>query len=197
MSKRSLDWYRRPEMILADLLRDAARGPAPDRTIRRALVVAVDHEGGILQNPDGSGDFQAAWPGQRAKTLRATVGPANPRGSVKARVLTDGLDRLRHDDDLRIFWPLFPPDQIGVPVSPGEHVFVMFEGDGLDNGVWVSRVAGHESAGAYIGNKSYVGSSAPGSAMDHFEPNPAEYPKTEQHAGLAPGSSAMDHFEDE
>lgn len=197
MSRRSLDWYRRPETILADLLRDAARGPTANRAMRRALVVAVDYEGGKLQNPDGSGQVRSSWPGQREIVFPAVVGPENPRGSIKARILTDGEDRLRQDGDLRVFWPLFPPDQIGVPVAPGEHVFVMFEGDGMENGLWMSRVAGHEGASAYVGNQSYVATSAPGSAMDHFEPNTADYSKTERHAGLAPGGTAMDHFEDE
>ena len=196
MSRRGIDWYRRPEMILSELLRDAARGPQQDRTVRRALVLAVDYEGGKLQNPDGSGEFDSSWPGRNSQTLKATVGPANPRGAVKARILTDGLDRLRDDNDTRVFWPMFPPDQLGMPVSPGEHVYVMFEGSGLDNGFWVARLPGHEGAGSYIGNKSYTASSAAGSAMDSFEPNPADYPTDDDHAALTPGKSAMDHFED-
>jgi hypothetical protein len=194
MAKRNLDWYRRPETILADLLKEHARGKPADRSVRRALVLAVDHEGGKLQNPNGSGEYESAWPGRKSQKLKALVGPPNPRGAIKGRILTDGLDRLRDDSDVRVFWPMFPPDQIGIPVVPGEHVYVMFEGEGLDNGFWLSRVPGHEGAGAYVGNQSYTAPSAPGSAMDSFEPNDAEYPKTEEHASMAPGKSAMDNF---
>lgn len=197
MSRKSLEWYRRPELILSEVLRDAARGKPADRTVRRALVLAVDHEGGTLQNTNGTGEYESVWPGHRSRKLSAVVGPPNPRGSIKARVLTDALDRLRSDEDTRVFWPLFPPDQMGIPVVPGEHVYIMFEGSGLDNGFWLSRVPGHESAGAFIGNSSYVSQSSPGSAMDSFESNPSDYPKTEEHASMAPGTSAMDHFEDE
>lgn len=196
MSKRGLDWYRRPEMVLADLLKGETRGSTPERILRRALVLAVDYVGGQLQNPDGSGSVRSSWPGQDEIVLPALVGPHNPRGAVKARILTDGLDRLRLDSDVRVFWPMFPIDNIGITVSPGEHVFVMFEGSGLENGIWLTRVPGHEGSGAYIGNRSYDAPSAPGSAMDHFEPNDSEYPKTEEHAALAPGKSAMDRFED-
>lgn len=197
MSRKSLDWFRRPELILSDVLREAARGKVADRTVRRALVLAVDHEGGVLQNPDGSGTFESVWPGKRSKTLTALVGPLNPRGAIKARILTDGMDRLRDDDATRVFWPLFPTDQLGIPVVPGEHVYIMFEGEGYDNGFWLSRVPGHESSGAFVGNRSYTAPSAPGSAMDHFAENKGEYPTDEDHASLAPGTSAMDHFEDE
>ncbi len=196
MPSKDLNWYKRPELVLARLVSDAARGPEPTRNVRRALVLAVDQEGGMLENPAGSGTFASSWPGVKTKILRAQVGPANPRGSIKARVLTDGLDRLRTDDEVRVFWPMFPPDQLGMPVSPGEHVYVMFEGDGMSNGFWLSRVPGHEGAGSYTGNRSYVAPSAPGSAMDNFEENPGTYPKDEAHASLAPSVSAIDHFED-
>lgn len=194
--KKGLDWYRRPETILADLLREHARGKPADRTVRRALVLAIDHEGGVLQNPDGAGEYESVWPGQKSQKLKAIVGPANPRGAIKARILTDGHDRLRDDSDTRVYWPMFPPDQMGIPVVPGEHVFIMFEGEGLDNGFWLTRVPGHESAGAFIGNRSYTAPSAHGSAMDSFTENEAEYPTTEEHAALVPGKSAMDNFED-
>lgn len=196
MSKRGLDWHRRPEMVLADLLRNEARGPDPERFLRRALVLAVDYAGGLLQNPDGHGSVRSSWPGQDEIVLPAVVGPVNPRGAIKARILTDGLDRLRPDSDVRVFWPLFPIDNVGIAISPGEHVLIMFEGSGLENGLWLSRVPGHEGSGAFIGNRSYSASSSPGSAMDHFEPNEQEYSKDEADAALAPGKSAMDNFGD-
>lgn len=182
---------------MADLVRDAARGDGPDRTVRRALVLAIDLDGGKLQNPDGSGSVRSSWPGQRELVIPALVGPPNPRGAIKARVLTDGLDRLRSDADVRVFWPMFSPDNISIPISPGEHVYVMFEGSGMENGFWLSRVPGHEGAGAFIGNRSYIAPSARGSAMDHFDPNEPEYQRDETHAALVPGVSALDHFEDE
>lgn len=197
MSRGTLDWYRRPEMILAEMVREAARGPAPDQTFRRALVLAVDYEGGRLQNESGTGQVKTSWPGQGEIVLPALVGPRNPRGSIKARILTDGFDRLRSDQECRVFWPMFSVDNGGAPVSPGEHVFVVFEGSGFENGLWMVRVPGHDGPGAFIGKDSYTAPSVPGSAMDHFEENPSELIRDDHRAGLAPGRSAVDFFEDE
>lgn len=194
---RGSDWYRRPEMILSDLLGREARGERPERHYRRASVLAVDLEGGLLQNPAGSGDITSVDRTGKRRAYKALSGPANPRGAIKARVLTDGLDRLLEDSDLRIFWPMFPTDQVGIPVSPGEHVYVMFEDEHLTHGLWVARVAGHDSANSFQGSDSYTEPSNQQSAMDFFEPNEPEYPRDDAHAGLAPTSDATSFFGDE
>ena len=188
------DWFRRPELILADLLQRAARGERGPRNYHRATVLAVDTEGGLLQNPAGSGAVAVADADGRQRSYAALVGPENPRGSIKARILTDGLDRLLDDDDVRVFWPMFPYDQIALPVFPGEHVYVVFEGDGMEHGLWLSRVSGHDSANSFKGSDSYDAPSSPRSAMDSFEPNEPEYRRDDEHAGMAPSTNAMDFF---
>lgn len=190
------DWYRRPELILGDLIMRAARGDdRMQRQYHRAIVLAVDPEGGLLQNQDGSRGLDVVDRSGRSLHYDAIVGPDNPRWSVKARILTDGVDRLLDDADVRVFWPLFPPDQLGAIVSTGEHVYVMFEGSGMDHGLWISRVSGHDSANSFIGTDSYTAPSSPRSAMDSFEPNGPEYETSDDHAGLAPTKSGMSFFE--
>ena len=193
---RGLDWFRRPEMLLAKVLDEASRDE-PERLYRRAVVVAVDLEGGKLQNPDAAGSVKVTLRDGSQRSYNATVGAANPRGAVKARILTDGFDRLLDDKSLRIYWPMFPQDLSGTPVTPGEHVYVMFEGEGTANGVWISRVAGQESANSFEGKDSYDAPSSPQSAMDVFEENGPQYPRDEQHAGLAPTRGAMSVYEED
>lgn len=195
MRNRGADWYRRPEMILAEMIRTEARDDGRDRHYRRAVVLAIDLEGGLLQNEGGSGTFAVRDRSGRIRQFPALPGTENPRGSVKARILTDGLDRLLSDDDLRVFWPMFPQDQLAVPISPGEHVYVVFEDEGMSHGLWVSRVSGQDSANSFQGTDSYNAPSSPGSAMDSFEPNDPEYQRTDEHAGLAPPVDSNSFFE--
>lgn len=63
----------------------------------------------------------------------------NPRNSILARVTTFGIDRSLKDEDLDVFWPLFPFDVM--PIKEGEHVYVMFE-DNINkrHGMWVTRI---------------------------------------------------------
>lgn len=191
---RNAEFYKRPELLLAAMVEKVTE--VPDRTYLRAVVLAVDLEGGKLQNEDGSGEVRIPQRDGSTKRVKAIVGPKNPRGSVKARILTDGYDRLLDDDSLRVYWPMFPQDLNGTPATPGEHVYVMFDGQGTSHGLWVSRVAGHESANSYEGKDSYDAPSAPQTAMDSFEPNDPAYPRDEAYAGLAPTQGAMSKFED-
>ena len=186
MRDRGADWFRNPELVLAEMIRERARGDERVRHYRRAVVMAIDLDGGKLQNRDGSGSLSVRNRDGRVVTYPALVGPDNPRGSIKARILTDGLDRLLSDDELRVFWPMFPQDQLGIPVSSGEHVYVVFEDEGLTHGLWISRVSGQDSANSFKGSDSYVSPSSPASAMDAFEDNPPEYQTDDVHASLAP-----------
>lgn len=199
MLKRSLEWFRHPERVLADLLVQHARGDdRPRGHLWRAVVLAVDLEGGLLENIDGNGSLTSTDRDGRSRTFPARVGPDNPKGSIKARILTNGYDRLLDDEDVRVFWPMSPSDQLGIPVSPGEHVYVMFEDQMLgstEHGMWMSRVSGHDSAGSFAGTDSYTAPSAPRSGVDHFTPNEAEYQKDDDSASLAPIKSATGHFD--
>lgn len=152
------DKFLRPETVLSDLLRKNVQGQIKERSesgsqLFRALVVAVDVEGGLLENPAGSGVVKHELNG-RSFEVRASVGPENPRNSVKARLISGGLDQFLNDDALRVFWPFFP-EHISIPVKPGEHVYVMFEGEGMEHGLWVSKVSGHENLNMYRGRDSY------------------------------------------
>lgn len=193
---RDVDWYRRPEKILAELIDKAARGEK-ERTNYRAVVIAVDLDGGRLQNADGSGELIVKTRDGKSRAFKALIGPPNPRGAVKARILTDAFDTLLEDQDLRVFWPMFPQDLSGTPATPGEHVYVMFEDVGMAHGIWISRVAGHESANSADGTLSYTAPSAPQTAMDSYEENGADYAKDDNSAGLAPIRSAMIAFGEE
>lgn len=166
MSSR-LEKYRNPGLFLNELLRREALGEnQSQRFLYRAVVLAVDVNGGQLQNESGAGTISSLASSGLRRQFKATVGPKNPRGSVKARVITNGLDRLMDDDETRVFWPLFPYDQISIPVSPGEHVYVLFEGNGTSHGLWIARVAGHESANSFQGKDSYKNESL--NASDSF-----------------------------
>ncbi len=149
--------FQRPELFLSDLLKRAARGAFVERDespalFFRALVVAVDTVGGALENDDGSGSVTHDR-GGRGTTFPAVVGPRNPRGSLKARILSDGYDQFVSDDRLRVFWPLFP-EHSSLPVKPGEHVYVMFEDADREHGLWVAKVSGHEDVNLYLGERS-------------------------------------------
>lgn len=192
---KDVDWYRRPEMILAEVIRKEAVGHK-EKHYYRAAVLAIDLDGGKLQNPDGAGSVTVTDRNGATKHYPALTGPSNPRGSVKARIITDGFDRLLDDTQVRVFWPMFPQDMAGTPITPGEHVYVMFEGNGKSHGIWLSRVAGHESANSSQGALVYDEPSNPRSAMDTFEENAPEYPRDDDYASLAPTQGAMSKFED-
>ena len=195
MRNLGVDSFRRPESFFSSILKREALGIDRDRFLRRATVIAVDLEGGLLQNKNGSGELIFKDRSGSEVRVKAIVGPPNPRGSIKARILTDGFDRLLGNDDLRVFWPLFPQDQIGTPIAPGEHVYIIFEDDDMTHGMWISRVSGHDSANAFIGSESYDEPSAPITAMDLFEENAPEYPRNDDTASLAPPASSMRFFD--
>jgi hypothetical protein len=158
-------------------------------------VLAVDLEGGLLQNKDGTGGIDAVDRAGKSRRYDAIVGPDNPRGSIKGRILTAGLDRLLDDADVRVFWPLLPHDQFAGPVAPGEHVYAVFEGEGMDHGIWISRVSGHDSANSFKGTDSYTAPSAPQTGMDSFEPNDPQYDTSDEHAALVPPPNGMSFFD--
>ena len=155
------DSYRRPEVFFAELMQKYVRGELQEKgtappVLLRALVMAVDVVGGKLENTDpGSNDkVQHVLPNGKTITVAAQIGPRNPPNSIKARVLTDGVNQFYSDKALKVFWPFFP-QQDSVPVNPGEHVYVIFEDPGMTHGLWISRVAGHENLNFYAGVDSY------------------------------------------
>jgi hypothetical protein len=113
-----------PDRVLSNLLKDYVEGNLDDYAVLfRAAVVAVDHVGGKLAGPNTS------FPNE----------PPNPRNSIRARIITNGLDRDTEEDRLTVFWPLFPHDIM--PVKEGEHVYVIFEDNNeKTHGLWIARI---------------------------------------------------------
>lgn len=150
--------FLKPEIFLAELLRKSAQGRLVERDenipfLHRALVVAVDVNGGKLENPDGDGTVTHVIDG-KSFDVKAIVGVENPRNSIKARLFDDGFDQFMGDERLKIFWPFYP-EHIAVPIKPGEHVYVFFEDEDREHGLWFSKVPGHENMNFYRGQKSF------------------------------------------
>ncbi len=105
-----------PENVMDNLINDYIEGALDDsRVFFRASVVAIDHVGGQFEDR-----------------------PKNPKGSVKARVITNGFDAYTSDDDLPVFWPLM--SHALPPVKEKEHVLVVFEDEKREHGFWVTRL---------------------------------------------------------
>lgn len=150
--------FRRPELLFKEFLRKGAKGAFKENSdattfLLRALVIAVDVEGGLLENPSGSGKVSHTVDGKNFD-VDAKIGPENPQNSIKARILTDGFDKFSTDENLKVFWPFFP-ENISIPVKPGEHVYVLFEDSQQQHGLWVSKVAGHSGVNYVPGSDFY------------------------------------------
>lgn len=146
-------------MFLADLIKQSARGDLVQRgenvnPWKRAVVLAVDVLGGRLENETGSGSVEHVID-NTPMSIDATIGPTNPRNSIKARVLSLEGDKFRADDDLVVFWPMFP-EHISIPIKPGEHVYVTFEDEDQTHGLWFSKVPGHSNSNYFKGDSSYT-----------------------------------------
>lgn len=151
--------FLRPEQILADVIEKGGKGLYLERGatipfLLRAIVVAVDVEGGKLENPKGDGSLSHQLSGKSFQ-VPATIGPKNPANSVKARIITGGRDQFIHDDRLRVFWPFFD-EHVSTPVKPGEYVYVMFEDEGDSHGLWISKISGHEGVNYARGRDFFV-----------------------------------------
>jgi hypothetical protein len=157
-SPLTADKIRRPDLLFKEILRKGAQGLYSEidenpQVFMRALVLAVDVDGGKLENPDGRGSISHELSGRKIE-FNARIGPENPPGSIKARVITEGYDKFSDDDEAKIFWPLFP-ETLSIPVKPGEHVYVVFEDVSMQHGLWISKVAGHEGVNFARGKEFY------------------------------------------
>ncbi len=158
MTTQRKEDFHRPEIFLAGLLRKSIQGKFLERGenisfLHRAIVVAVDVEGGKLENPDGDGTVTHFFDG-KSYDVTANVGVKNPQNSIKARIFNDGFDQFVSDGRLRIFWPFYP-EHMSVPIKPGEHVYVMFEDEEREHGLWFSKIPGHEDLNFFRGQKSF------------------------------------------
>lgn len=93
-----------PERIFNNLIKDYTAGRLDNNNfLYRAVVLKIDHKGGELEKE-----------------------PPNPKGSIRARIISNNMDRaFKNDEDLLVYWPLFPYDLM--PIKEGEHVFIVFE----------------------------------------------------------------------
>jgi len=145
---------RRPSISFTDTLMKGANGTYRERGeyaqfMFKALVVAMDTQGGLLETPNGvpAGDplFQTvtypdgttdSYTVINPETNLINLGPRNPKNSVKARIISNGIDDFVDDDDLRVYWPLFPGN---TNPGAGEVVYVVFEDETMNHGLWISR----------------------------------------------------------
>lgn len=147
------DKFRRPTISFTELFIAGANGTFRERGeyaqfMFKALVVAMDTQGGKLETPtgdpvDGALTQQVQYPNGKVDSYdvvssegKVNVGPRNPKNSVKARIISDGSDDFVDDDDLRVYWPLLPG--IDNP-SAGEVVYVVFEDETMNHGLWLCR----------------------------------------------------------
>lgn len=132
-----------PEIYLAEMVRKYAQGKLAEHGenvsfYQRAKVMAIDKIGAKLENATGAGSVEGTSK-KDGKTYKfeAKIGPDNPKYSIKARLITDQSDALTSDDDLRVYWPLFP--NLGQDISVDEFVYVFWEDEDRKHGVWVSK----------------------------------------------------------
>jgi hypothetical protein len=142
--------FRRPSISFNETLKKGGSGAYVERGdfvpfMFRAVVIAADLEGGKLETPDGNPSNgvrlveQVIGPSNEviaSYTIDPTVGPYNPKNSVRARIIAGNADLFTDDDQLRTFWPLFP----GVDnPSAGEPVYVTFEDEDMLHGLWICK----------------------------------------------------------
>lgn len=103
-----------PSRILNNLISDYVSGEFDKKKVfYRAEVVRVDNIGGSLENN-------------------------NPKGSIKAKIISNNYDLFTSEDNLKVFWPLFSHDLM--PIKESEHVYVVFEDEKKTHGLWITRI---------------------------------------------------------
>jgi hypothetical protein len=157
MSEMYNEKFRRPLISFTEMLKKGASNQYREQGdysafMFRALVIACDTEGGKLETPtgepigdeheetvrDNTGDKVLA----RYK-ITPTLGPINPKNSVRARIISNNMDQVIDDDNLRTYWPMFPGADTP---SAGEVVYVVFEDEDKQHGLWLAKVPFPETA---------------------------------------------------
>ena len=118
LKRRRISEYeiRNPDKVLSNLLSDYIEGRLDEsESVHRAVVVEIDHIGGIFETQ-----------------------PGNPRGSIRARIVSDASDKYTSNEDLSVYWPINPFHLL--PIKEGEHVYVMFEDENREHGLWLTRI---------------------------------------------------------
>ena len=195
--------YRRPNISFTEMLKKGAGGVFVEKGdyipfMYRAVVIAMDSEGGLLESPDGypmgGGYLHVTIKSQKdtnrvlaTYVITPTLGPYNPKNSVRARILTNNLDQVINDDDLRTYWPLFPGADTP---SAGELVYVVFEDEAMMHGLWVAKVPYPETEPDSDGIKPNKNVILLGEQLQKIEDNPtaALFNDSAPASPMAPGS---------
>lgn len=136
----------KPEVYQAQLMQKFVQGKFVERgevisPYLKAQVISFDATGGLLENPNAAGDCESRKPEDKAYyKIKARPGPANPPRSLRAKIITEHRDANTMDDDLRVYWPLFPPS--GPDPVMLDFVYVFFDNNDRKHGLWVARVPG-------------------------------------------------------
>jgi hypothetical protein len=132
-----------PEIYLSEMVRKYAQGKLAEHGenvpfFQRAKVLAIDKTGAKLENAKGEGSVEGkSIKDGKTYAFEAKIGPDNPKYSIKARLITDQSDAFTSDDELRVYWPLFP--NMGQDISVDEFVYVFWEDADRKHGIWVSK----------------------------------------------------------
>ncbi len=172
---------KRPELVLGELLRSYAEGELTrsGKVLYRAVVLAVDEEGGRLSSPHVSTaaeEVQGVGVDGHPRSYAPVVGAVNPRGSVKALVIDGARDSFYDEASARVLWPLFPSDQLSLPICAGEHVYSLFEDGAGEHGLWLCRVSGHDGANFSLGSEALAGMGEDRRSLGGLFGHPGEAP---------------------
>ena len=143
--------YRRPSISFTEMLKKGASGQYREKGeyspfMFRAVVIAVDEKGAQLECPEGGPATKITMSVSVRDTnnsllaqydVSPTLGPNNPKNSIRARIVSNNIDQVMDDDNLRTFWPMFPDAELP---APGEQVYVVFEDEAMKHGLWINRV---------------------------------------------------------
>lgn len=196
-----------PEVFQAQLMSKFLNGKFLEKgdvvsPFLRAQVISFDPSGGNLENPQGNGSMRSQNPSDQSYyDIKARVGPSNPPRALRARIVTNHLDTFTTDEDLRVFWPMFP--SFGSDPVPLEFVYVFFESGDRYHGLWVSRVPGPlgENLNFSPGDQPYKDAAASGGGQQSLAasfgdaPAPADDYATQQ-AIVGVGDTKTDKFGD-
>jgi len=152
--------FRRPEIMLGELLRKYSRGEMTEtssspKVIHRAVVLAIDEGGGSLSGDNSRASVVGVGVDGKERTYQSVLGPKNPRNSVKAIIIDEARDSFIDESAARVLWPFFPPDQFCMPISPGEHIYTMFEDKAFQHGLWLFRISGQDDPNFLTGEEFF------------------------------------------
>lgn len=197
-----------PEVYQAQLMQRFVQGKFLERgenvsPFYRAQVISIDNDGGRLENPNGAGSNRSRNPENgEYYEINASIGPANPPRSIRARLVSDHDDAGADDSDLGVYWPMMA--QAGLDPVPLEFVYVFFEGDEKHHGLWVTKIAGPlgENVNFSPGSDPYVeyaknngGKRSLAAAHGNAPPQQTQYSNQESIVGSKPERANLSNLE--